>query len=1348
MTPHRWYVRLTLAAGALAMAISPLGAPVASSQPTPPSGSPPSPAGGAPPAKRITLITGDIVTYGGGSASGGSGGASDGSDVKITAARRPGGRPVAFHQRKQGDARYVIPSDVLGLVGTGRLDKGLFDVAYLARNGYADDASPRIPLIVQYGAATRDAKTLSRQADALPGNTAARPLAAIHGAAFGVTKSATGSFWNAVGPAPGETRTPGGAHAPGGARASKAARANELTGGLSKIWLDRKLRASLAESVPQIGAPDAWKAGLDGKGVKVAVLDTGADLGHPDLSGKIGTTANFSTDPAVQDGNGHGTHVASTIAGSGAASGGRDKGVAPGATLMIGKVLDNRGSGATSQVIEGMQWAAARGADVVSMSLSGEVEDGPDPASEAVDALTEQYGALFVIGAGNEGPGPQTVGTPGTARAAITVGAVDKKDKLAGFSSRGPRPGDYGLKPDITAPRVSIVAARAGGTSLGTPVNDSYTTLDGTSMATPHVAGAAAILVQQNPGRKAAWLKSVLTSTSRDGGYGSYEQGAGRVDVGRAVSQRVHAEGDLDFGFLSFPQDEPVTRTITYVNDTKAPVTLSLTPTLKPHAGGSAADGMLTLDRDKITVPAGGTTPVKVTLDPAKGPATWYEGAVRASAPNVSVATAVGAYKEAKKVSLSGHVIPPSGATEIWYSGWGFLRVDDRDDLDYGVSTDVGQDASAQVYPGTFSLNTYVSWRDAGGTLNSALVTSPEVKADGDTTVTLDLRKATKVSVRTPKQAEGFAGNFGYRRIPATKDGYLDLTSDLPYGALNMWMLPTKKVTQGSFLAFSQHLLGASPVTMRGPGLPSLHPQYQPGWRQTDINEDPGLAKLTGRRRLPLVYGGRGTSADLKNIDMRGKLVLLSLDDICTSTCTEDALDRMKSAAQGGASAVLAFGTTGRSFFDPARSWPRYPVPTMSLTGEEGRALAAALRKGQIDLDVNGTPDTPYVYSLKFYEYDRIPARLTYSVNAKNLVQIDDQFHLDQPGKVAETWAAKSHGDPGSIDTGLVRPAPSRLTQYVGPTSSETLWQKRVQSSYNGDGDQFERAGRTFSLVEVHSKPTRMSRQWGAQPMVPGDGVPSPELSGEFAVARDCLPCRNGDLFTGAIPVVGSGASPGGTSQFTWSANVGSKGKDEMHLYRNNTEVPLVVRNAIIFIFQIPVPTFTLPDHKARYRLTDKYHSPIPNQQFATDVSTEWAFNSTRPQNGMTSLKDGLCYGWLVENQTVKPCAPIRMLHLRYDLGLDLDNRVPASGTHKVTISGYHGSTDSSTARLTSLKLWTTFDDGAHWQQIRTTKSKSGFTASITHPTPGTKVGLRAQARDTEGNTIDQTITRAYGTKQ
>ncbi|MFD2355327.1 S8 family serine peptidase [Nonomuraea ferruginea] len=254
----------------------------------------------------VTLITGDKVQL------------SRSEACKYRVETAPGtrdeGRRVNLFTQFTPDGVFVLPDDAVSAVQAGLLDKRLFDVKYLAENGYADDATKRVPVIVQYPEDQAEA-SLKRSAAAIPASEPTGTLESIHASALDVDKAETGAFWAAVRERPDARR---GLAAPG-----------TLGGGIAKLWLDAKVKADLDVSVPMVGAPQAWERGHDGTGVTVAVLDTGADAAHPDLTGRIADSRSFVPDQPVQDGHGHGTHVAATIAGTGAASGGRHKGVAP-----------------------------------------------------------------------------------------------------------------------------------------------------------------------------------------------------------------------------------------------------------------------------------------------------------------------------------------------------------------------------------------------------------------------------------------------------------------------------------------------------------------------------------------------------------------------------------------------------------------------------------------------------------------------------------------------------------------------------------------------------------------------------------------------------------------------------------------------------------------------------------------------------------------------------------------------------------------------------------------------------------------------------------------------------------
>ena len=288
-----------------------------------------------------------------------------------------------------------------------------------------------------------------------------------------------------------------------------------------------------------IHCDDAYRLGLTGKGIGVAVLDTGI-FPHRDFEDRIKAFHDVvKRKPQPYDDNGHGTHISGIIGGSGLSSDGKYQGVAPDCNLISVKVLDHKGNGYASDVLAGLKWIERNkelyGIRIINISVGSFTKKGMSEDSALVRGVDAAWDAGFVVvvAAGNNGPGRYTITTPGISRKVITVGCSDdyKEVDVAGsrmidYSGRGPTSACI-CKPDLVAPGSSIVscAARPGG----------YTVKSGTSMSTPLVSGAIALLLQKYPSMTNKDVKLWLREMVVDLGLPRNQQGWGMLDVKRLI---------------------------------------------------------------------------------------------------------------------------------------------------------------------------------------------------------------------------------------------------------------------------------------------------------------------------------------------------------------------------------------------------------------------------------------------------------------------------------------------------------------------------------------------------------------------------------------------------------------------------------------------------------------------------------------------------------------------------------------------------------------------------------------------------------------------------------------------
>ncbi|WP_164743516.1 S8 family serine peptidase [Microbacterium sulfonylureivorans] len=1216
----------------------------------------------AQPADAVTLITGDRVTLVTGS---------DGKPaIAFEAAPRNDDRPVSYNSFGTEGHLFVIPSDVASLV-PDQLDLNLFDV--LALQELADNGSQDgIPVIVQ--------KTAG------PGARTAEPS------------------WGALGVTPEETlesiSSVAGETGPDGSPA--LVDAVETAETVEKVWLDAPVQMLDTDSMPQIGAPEAWAGGADGTGATVAVLDTGIDTTHPDLDGGIVTLEkDFTGSGTAMDQAGHGTHVASTIAGSGEASGGDYKGVAPGAHLLNGRVLNAAGQGETSWIIDAMEWAASNGADVINMSLGiqGEYTDGTDPGALAVNSISERYDTLVVIAAGNEGAfGASTVSTPGSADSALTVGAVTDDDSLAYFSSKGPRFGDFAIKPDITAPGNGIVAARAAAdTNPQEPVGDFYQAMSGTSMATPHVAGAAAILKAARPDLDDQALKSVLMGSAQPTGNPVYSEGSGRVWIPGALDEAVYATpASLSFGVFSSPRDSqsPRTKTVTYTNTSSADAVVDVALTVTEADGDPAPADMVTLSADTVTVPAHGIASVDVTVDPHADEPGVYTGALTAGGPGFAPVRTVLAFTAEPDLHTLRIEATQSDGTQVPYGSSGMIYGIDDSQVNQSFSFVDGV-AEVRLRPGRYALLGQLlgAVSPTAKFLDSFTSFTRDVDLQADTTIVLDGSQAIPVEIQTEKKAkvnnldETIVRWLPNRSYPVTTTVTLGIS---PHDAgldLDISVLGTEEPLAGDMTVNSRYVLNQ----------PLLDVVATAGRHKVDISRELNYGVLSpqhlGTLSGAIVNAGSGSAEELAAAGARGAVVLVE------DRGDPDLNAQAQAAYDAGAIAAIVYGAGPGPFFesvDPRRflAMPPKALPTLTLPRDVGLKLVALIAEGKARLAGTGIAAPSYQYELGYIE-EGMPTSLTYKANARSTAKVEVDVKAFAPGtRMVEYVTMIGGGTYTGFGLRYTGPLLGREVYYS--TDEDLTFQRSVQA-----GEDWDVYPAPFESAPVTYRPgQKTSETWVGQ-VHHGGLLPSPSSPQDASVNRD----RNVLAINLPYRVDGEGHPQ------QWGPDQESTGK--FQVWTGDT---------LLTEGDTPHASLTVSAAKAAYRVTLNTHRDVPWWPLSTDVSTEWGFSSS----------------------STKSATALPLLQLDY--GVEGLNALNTNG-RTTELNLYVSHQDRSAGgKVKGLKLWSSADDGATWTAVRVVPGREAgsYSAKLTAPRGATTISLRAEAWDDAGSTFKETVIDAY----
>jgi len=790
--------------------------------------------------------------------------------------------------------------------------------------------------------------------------------------------------------------------------------------------------------------------------------------------------------------------------------------------------------------------------------------DGKDPLSQAVNRLSEETGALFVISAGNNGNfGEGTIGAPGAADAALTIGAVDKADNIAYFTSKGPRL-DMGLKPDLSAPGVGILAARSGFISGSGP----YKFMSGTSMAAPHVAGAAAILLQKHPEWNGTQLKEALMSTSKRLDYSPYHIGSGRLDVSAAAFSKVRATGSLSFA-IKWPYDnaEPVQKTVTYTNDSDSAVTLDLQAEFKNTKGDAAPNGMLTISENKITIPANGTKNVTVILNKQLVDVeTRYEGHLTATdSEGKQVAhTSMGVLKEGERYPVTFNAKDRNGNPTSSY-----VLLLNKNIPTFAFKA-VNGTTEVRLEPGTYSAMSFIQVDTQTDHMGVALTGNPEFKVDGPQTVELDAGKAKEISVEVPKNTEASFQRMDYHR---SLDGKTTTHYFMMYPWVDkMYAVPTEEVKTGEFEFLTRWRL--------------IKPLLEINFEGKVLDDIPlnGSTPLDGKYNLSTVYAGKGTPADYEGLDANGKAVVV--DHNAEVTSSEQAI----AAHAAGAKLLIIVNNVDTDFYDFVQN-PDHTNIALAVAGiskSEGDKVIKAARSGNLNLVVEGEVNTPYVYDLMDVHQGQIPKNLKYAPSNSELVKIDARYKSDR-----ETPGNEFRYDMRPYSTAL---SGGYLNQLQFP-SVRTEWVSAVKDTrWYHQASVIDSAWEVRQPLVTYEEGQRLQEDWFSP-------VVRPRLGKGY-----WTPFREGNSLLFNIPAWADSGN-GSTGHVKYEGTVKN---ETLKLYQGDNLL-IEGEGQTLFLEKQPVP-----EEKTQYRLVSDAKRDPNRWKTSLSTHTEWTFWSQKSEESQT----------------------------------------------------------------------------------------------------------------------------------